>query len=226
MPVCKACNTRFESGTACPSCGRKVDPASDTGSAAIKASPPPLPLRPVEAKTRAEEDALDLDEAAVVDAEVDAVLQSDAPEAPLAPARRRAAASPMQLDAAQVRALVAEQPGLVEKGLGIHSDESGKPVGVDFGTPVGDIDVLARDRSGALVVIMIPDPPDVAQVVAEVVQRIGWTRKHVASDRQEVRGIVVVDKLPEEVSYAAAGVAGSVSFKSYRVSLSFDDLSV
>jgi len=223
MPVCKACNTRFESGTACPSCGRRADPGSDTGSAAAKAAPPPLPLRPVAARSPAEDDALDLDEAAVVDAEVDAVLQSDAPEVPATPARRRASAAPMQLDAAQVRALVAEQPGLVEKGLGIHADESGRPVGVDFTTPVGDIDVLARDRSGALVVIMIPDPPDVAQVVAE---RIGWTRKHVASDGQEVRGIVVVDQLPEAVSYAAAGVAGAVSFKSYRVSLSFDDLSV
>jgi hypothetical protein len=66
----------------------------------------------------------------------------------------------MQLDARQVRTLVGAQPGLLEKGLGTYSDEDGKPVGVDFQTPVGEIDLLARDRTGAFVVVMVRSASD------------------------------------------------------------------
>jgi hypothetical protein len=130
----------------------------------------------------------------------------------------------MNLDARQVRTLVGEQPGLLEKGLGTYSDEDGKPVGVDFQTPVGEIDLLARDRAGAFVVVMVPQPGEAGAIVPEILQRIGWVRKHLASARTEVRGIVVLEQLPEDVAYAAVGVEGTVSFKSFRVALSFHDL--
>jgi hypothetical protein len=35
---------------------------------------------------------------------------------------------------------------------------------------------------------------------------------------------VVLEQLPEDVAYAAVGVAGTVMFKSFRVALSFHDL--
>ena len=141
--------------------------------------------------------------------------------------RQREPAPPvMNLDARQVRTLVGEQPGLLEKGLGTYSDEDGKPVGVDFQTPVGEIDLLARDRSGAFVVVMVPEAREAGAIVPEILQRIGWVRKHLASARIAVRGIVVLEQLPEDVAYAAVGVAGTVSFKSYRVALSFHDLDV
>ena len=136
---------------------------------------------------------------------------------------REPAPSVIGLDAAQVRALVAEQPGLLEKGLGVHSDEEGNPVGVDFETPVGDIDLLARDTRGNLVVVLVPEVPELDSVVPEMVQRIGWVRKHLA-DGDDVRGIAVMDNLPEAVGYAAAGVSGMVTFKTFRVALTFQEI--
>jgi hypothetical protein len=54
---------------------------------------------------------------------------------------------------------------------------------------------------------------------------MGWVRKHLAEGDEEVRGVVVLEHLPEDLAYAAAGVAGSISFKGYRLALTFHDLS-
>lgn len=130
------------------------------------------------------------------------------------------------LNTDQVRLLASEQPELVEKGLSIYADESGKHVGVGFPTPVGEIDLLARDRSGGFVVMMVVDASEAPRSVAEMLRRIGWVRKHVATDGKDVRGIVVIEQLPEEVAYTAAGVVGTVAFKTFRVALSFHSLKV
>jgi hypothetical protein len=225
MLVCKACSTRFERAVFCPSCGRKAsEHAVEVGRA--KPDVPPLPL----ADAGAEVD-LELEESSVVEKPKRAEGPASAKEVRMpesVPARRRAreaASPPVQLDCGAVRGLVAEQPGLLEKGLGVYADEHGKPVGVDFPTPLGEIDLLARDKAGAFVVVMVPEPGDWAQLVSDVVQRIGWVRKHVAGGK-EVRGVVVVDHLPEEVGYAAAGVSGTVSFKTFRIAVQFDDIEV
>ena len=57
-----------------------------------------------------------------------------------------------------------------------------------------------------------------------MLRRIGWVRKHLAGSGEEVRGIVVVHQLPEELAYAAAGVGGAIAFKSVQLTLSFHDL--
>jgi hypothetical protein len=126
------------------------------------------------------------------------------------------------LNPSQVSTLIGEQPGLLEKGLGIYADETGKPVGAHYPSPVGEIDLLARDPKGNFVVIMVPEPSDVVNVVADILQRMGWVRKHIAGDGKEVRGIVVLEQLPEEVAYAAAGTGGAVAFKAFRGSGALD----
>jgi hypothetical protein len=130
------------------------------------------------------------------------------------------------LNPSQVSTLIGEQPGLIEKGLGIYADETGKPVGAHYPSPVGEIDLLARDPKGNFVVIMVPEPSDVANVVAKILQRMGWVRKHIAGGEEKVRGVVVLEQLPEEVAYAAAGTGGAVAFKAFRVALTFHDLDI
>jgi hypothetical protein len=52
-------------------------------------------------------------------------------------------------------------------------------------------------------------------------------RKYVAKSREEgVRGIVVMDQAPELLNYAAAAVADTVSFRTYRMSLTFDEVEI
>ncbi len=132
----------------------------------------------------------------------------------------------LNLSPAQVRTLVSEQPGLLETGLRIYTDENGKPVGIDFPTAVGDIDLMARDRAGNYVVVMVPAPNELDQIVPEMLRRIGWVSKHVAGRQKPVRGVVVAERVPEEVGYAAEAVVGTLAFKTFRVALTFHDLNI
>jgi uncharacterized Zn finger protein (UPF0148 family) len=218
MLMCKACNTRFAQGTLlCPSCGRRAsDHSADAGSSGSAATPlPPSPTEPEEL----EEIDLELDE--------DDVVRHARPKAPSPPPSAPTVQAPTvqaPVDMVQVRSMLAEQPGLLEKGLGLHADDEGDPLGIDFPTPVGSIDLLARDRKGGFVVVHVPAPDEVGDSVSGMLRRMGWVRKHLAGSSEEVRGIVVVNQLPEELAYAAAGVGGAVAFKGVQLALTFHDL--
>jgi hypothetical protein len=154
-------------------------------------------------------------------------LKREAPAKPRVRVRRlepEPGPAVFHLSAAQVRTLVVEQPALLEPDLAIYRDPKTGLSGVDLRTPVGSIDLLARDREGSFVVVAVPDPRDTESLIAEMLARIGYVRKHFASDKRPVRGIVVIDEIPEELAYAAAGVSQTISFKAYRVALSFHPL--
>lgn len=240
MLLCKACNTRFQPGrSACPSCGRKsftriTESARDAGERGAL----PLPTAaPGDAGSEASDTPdtsdtevdLELHEVDVLAAAVDpAAAEELKPEVPARPPRHHLVREPgpavLHLSSAQVRTLVAEQPTLLEPQLAIFADEKGHQVGVDFPTPVGSIDLLARSPDGSFVIVMVPEPRDTDTLVPEILARIGYVRKHVAASRKPVRGIVVIDEIPEELAYAAAGVSQTVAFKTYRVALTFHDL--
>jgi RecB family endonuclease NucS len=122
--------------------------------------------------------------------------------------------------------MVVDQPDLLEPGLVVETDKADKPVGAGLATEVGTIDLLARDDAGGLVVVMVPAAGAGKDVVGEILQRIGWVRKHRAKKGQDVRGVVLMATVPDEVAYAAAAVAHTVSFKSYRLSVAFDEVDI
>jgi len=239
MLLCKSCNTRFEDGrAACPSCGRRIFVSLKEAPRPSEVDPIPLssaPLMPREDVTVPgnERSGKEIDLG-----EVDVLAEAALPEAaaelkrevPATPRKRGRKLEPepgpavFHLTAAQVRTLVVEQPALLEPDLSIYRDAKSNPIGVDLRTPVGAIDLLARDRDGALVVVSVPDPRDVESLMAEMLARIGYVRKHFANDKRPVRGIVVIDEIPEELAYAAAGIAQTVSFRVYRVALTFHPL--
>lgn len=215
MLVCRACNTRYEdSRPACPSCGRRSSRNASEGGGESTPLPHATPL--------GDGSEIDLEEESVLD-------ENPAPRTvtPARPTPRLAAPAGKGEVAAspeQVKSLLGEQPGLLEKGLGLHADEDGEPVGVDFSTPVGSIDLLARDRKGCFVVVHVPELDEVGDSVSAMLRRMGWVRKHLAGEGEQVRGVVVLDQLPEDLVYAAAGAGGSISFVSCQLSLSFHDL--
>lgn len=229
MLVCKACNTRFgKNMAACPNCGRRAaENAVEEGTSGLSPSDSsPLPLSAPVADEGDADAEVELQEQVVVEPP----KQSAKTAANRAPSSVRPAREPgptvFHLSPGQVRTLIAEQPGLLEKGLGIYADESGTPVGAGFPSPVGEIDLLARDPKGNFVVVMVPEPNEAENVVGGILQRMGWVRKHVASDKKEVRGVVVLEQLPEDVAYAAAGTGGTVAFKTFRVALTFHDIDI
>ena len=128
------------------------------------------------------------------------------------------------LDAAGLKSLLAEQPELLEPGLGIYKSEKGTQLGVNYTSAVGEIDLLAKDAGGHFVVVMCAERQEAEQMVSSVLQRIGWVRKHLAGAGQQVRGIVLLDRVRDDIAYAANAVAGTVAFKIYRVAVRFEDL--
>jgi hypothetical protein len=134
-----------------------------------------------------------------------------------------AAAPPMGPEG--LRSLLADQPELLEPGLRVFRDDAGAPAGVGYATGVGAIDLLATDGRGNLVAVIVSEKGRGEEdLVAEVLQRIGWLRKHLCEARQQVRAIVLVEEPPASLPYAAAAVADTVSFKTFRVALVFEDV--
>ena len=215
---CKACNTRLSSGQkACPQCGRAVNVRAGVARKAVAAVKRPL------SASRDEGIELELRDETIPPRPA----KSKAVGKPKA-ARARgeghvAVRTPIALQPSDMRSLLADQPDLLEEDLCIYTDEKGKTVGVDFGTDVGDIDLLAEDGDESLVVVMVAEASAGHALVGEVLQRIGWVRKHVANGML-VRGIVLLDRVPEDLSYAAAAVADTVSFRTYRIALKFDEV--
>jgi hypothetical protein len=211
--------------------------SSDSGSG-LPPVPPPPPDEPdtIDAPAEREGVEVELDDAVIDEPEEEVdkeevplpapkrsktVTRKHAPAPVVARRAPRPAPPNLSLDPGQVRALLAEQPGMVEKGLGVHSDASGRQVGVDFETPVGDIDLLARDPRSGFVIIQVPDQDD-ADLVPGLLRRMGWVRKHLCKSGEAVRAVAVMNDVPESALYAAAGLAdGVIRFVGYRFALEF-----
>jgi hypothetical protein len=129
---------------------------------------------------------------------------------------------PLAPEPKQLRELLVAEPAILEAGLRVHCDEQGKAVGAGLSTAVGDIDLLARDASGAFVVVMVSELDEEAELVTRVLQRIGWVRKHMGDGKQTVRGILLVEEPSSELCYAAAAVADSVALMTYQLALTFE----
>ncbi len=196
--ICRACNTKMKSQqTHCPNCGRPAAPGS------LAAPTQKMQLSPSNAQDPTE---LELDE-------------------PVAP-KKTGKASPAQtkgLSPERVRETFAAEPDLLEKGLRLHRDKRMQADG-RLSTDVGDIDLLAVDNAGALVVVFIAASEKGGELVSEILPRMGWVSKHIAEPEQEVRGLVLLQSSPEDLGYAAAAVASSVSFKTYRMSIVLEDI--
>lgn len=225
---CKNCNTRLAPGErTCPNCGNDAGPEA---ALARFSRPTPLPSPKLStAKDPDEELELELNE---VTAELPAPPKPAArPKAASAtrqaPARKPSGATPLFApDPAGLRALLTEQPEVLEEGLAVFRDDDGTRAGAEYPTDVGDIDLLATDAGGNLVVVMISEKGQGEELVAEVLRRVGWVCKHLGRDGKKVRGIVLCEDPPESLSYAAAAVSDTITFKTYRVALTFEDLDV
>ena len=232
---CKNCNTRLNPRErTCPNCGNDVGPEAAT---ARPGRPTPLPSRELSTAKEPDEELeveLDLDEVTgglPAPPKRAAKPKAAKPKATPAPSKAPAhkpsgSAPPSAPDPAGLRALLAEQPEALEEGLGIFLNDDGTPAGAEYATGVGDIDLLATDAQGNLVVVMISEKGQGEELVGEVLQRVGWIRKHLDEDGKKVRGIVLCEEPPESLSYAAAAVSDTITFKTYRVALTFEDLDV
>ncbi len=226
---CKGCNTRVPEGKkSCPHCGAEI---KNPGSYSSSSRATVLPAPELSTARDDTDDFVELEDAA----DEEPPKPAPRPKAKKSPPPKKSApkrapdpepAAPMvATDAESLRGILAEDPETLEAGLSVYTDAEGTPLGAGYASGVGDIDLLARSDEGELVVVMISDPDDEGEtLVADVLQRIGWVRKHVATDQERVRGIVLCEQPPESLSYTAAAVADTVRFKTFRIALTFADL--
>ena len=226
---CKLCATVLDEGVLnCPNCGHAVDAkgggAKQKGAEAVKPATPPPPGSVVDVEVDVEEELAEPD--AEPDVEIELDLGEEVERA-IAPLKGTVMSTPIfTLDAAGLRKMLARQPELLEPGLNIVTDEKGRRVGSGYATEVGTIDLLARDVRGTLVVVTVAESGQGEEIVAEMLQRIGWVRKNLGKGKRKVRGIVVMEQVPKNLSYAAAAVADTIAFKTYWVALTFGDVEI
>jgi len=223
---CKSCNTRIPIGQqSCPACGRTARSSAGGSTASREKASDPLPLTERLVKSPSK------------DAEASSpgvARKSPKPRKAKFRAERPATAaskpdvgpSLFSVNPAELRTLLIDQPELLEPGLCLLSGDSGQSVGARYATDVGEIDLLAVDERGDYVVVMVAERDPGTELIGDLLQRVGWVRKHLIKDGSEVRAIVLTEPLSDEVRYSAAAVAGTVDFKTYRVALTFDDLEI
>ena len=201
MLLCKSCNTRFEDGrSACPSCGRRIF---------VRLKEAPKPSEPSRAARRAvgtsrlrarrspnELSGRDLDLG-----EVDVLAEAGAARGGRRAQARGAGEAAHARAPARARARAGRVPSL--RGAGAHARGRSSPrcssptsrstatrsrasVGVDLRTPVGSIDLLARDARRRLVVVAVPDPRDVESLMRRDA-RADRLRAEALRDRQAGR---------------------------------------
>lgn len=100
----------------------------------------------------------------------------------------------------------------------------GEPeAGYEYRTPIGRIDLLARNRTAPRwLVIELKREKSSDAVVGQVLRYMGWVNRHLVEDGETVEGLVVATEGDPQLHYAL-DVVPSVSFKSYEVEFRLKD---
>ena len=240
----------------CPNCGHSQGRSGFIdGKAGQKAAPPKAKAAlspsihqaepPQEAAQEAPEEVVELSLEAAVGREAESAprspstsYRSASPRRKKKPAQEPAApapaTSPVQtatpdeplFPPSEVRAMVCADPELLEPGLEVHRDEADHPIGAGFETDVGEIDLLARDDAGGWVVVMVLDGQPDRDTLPSLLHRMGWVRKHLIKSNQGLRAILILERMDDELGYAAAAIADAVEFRTCQVQVSFTRVEV
>ncbi len=228
---CPGCGTRVaDQQRSCPNCGRgfsrsKGAPTqaerrrvkrSSLDSSALKPKAAPKPVEPEEIEIE-----IELDEPADPG---DSSGSMSSPDTGSGLGDSGSGPAINLPDPVQLREILALDPEQLEEGLSVYIDKKGAEVGEGYETPVGEIDLLARDSNGSLVIVLVADPGFEAELVSQMLQRIGWAQKHLEERKQTVRGIILVETAPEALCYAAAALGDNVTILTYRMALTFDSV--
>ncbi len=111
--------------------------------------------------------------------------------------------------------------GQLETGLEIYNKDDLIGLQLDTGA-VGRIDILAKDANGRLVVIELKAGEASDKVCGQLLRYMGWVKREIAEEGQEVRGIIVANSFKEQLKYAVEALP-TVTLKRYSINFSYFD---
>ncbi len=107
--------------------------------------------------------------------------------------------------------------------LELLTDPEVGPIGQQYQTEVGVIDILALDAStGDFVVIELKKGRQADKVVGQVLRYMGWVAENLCEGSQRVSGLIICGEPDVKLTYALKMV-NNVSIKYYRVDFRLED---
>jgi restriction system protein len=102
--------------------------------------------------------------------------------------------------------------------LTLFEDENGNKGQQYYTEEVGYIDILAKDKKGGYVVVELKKGRKNDEVVGQILRYIGWVRRNLAKNNEQVRGLVIVGERDTKLEHAVSEISDKVSVKLYKVS--------
>lgn len=124
----------------------------------------------------------------------------------------------------QLRDFIAQNLGAIivdGKRLQLYVDPAGRD-GIEFQTPVGRIDILAKDETGAFIVFELKRARSPDHAIGQVTRYMGWVAQTIGKD-QEVHGIIVAKSISDGLRYAVS-VVPKVRLFEYEVSFQLNPI--
>lgn len=109
----------------------------------------------------------------------------------------------------------------LESGLEIYNKDDLVGLQLDTGA-VGRLDILAQDAKGNLVVIELKAGEAGDRVCGQLLRYMGWVKRELAEQGQEVRGLIVANNFSEKLKYAVEALP-TVALKRYEINFSYYD---
>lgn len=125
-----------------------------------------------------------------------------------------------------IRHWVGEHPECLESGLILEDPGRRSQRGSFDLEEAGAFDWMARSGAGDWVAIFVRSGRSGPSLVSEALQAVGWMRKHLCQGKEGARAIVLLDGIPEDLGYAASAVGEMVSFRTWRVAVTFEALNI
>ncbi len=104
--------------------------------------------------------------------------------------------------------------------LTLYKDED-DTIGQQYITDVGIIDILTKDKEGNFVVIELKRGRSDQKVIGQILSYIGWVRENLATNGEQVRGIVIASDGNNALLSAQREVSDKVKILYYRVKIDF-----
>jgi Endonuclease NucS len=102
--------------------------------------------------------------------------------------------------------------------LTVYREDDGTP-GQQYVTDVGIIDILAKDAKGDFVVIELKRAESKYHVLGQVLNYMQWVKDNLVTEKEKVRGMIVVGKADNTLKSALKQVADKVILKEYRIKM-------